>query len=99
MKTDMRKDASYDRFDIVEAWYAWLSDHHVGIVPDPPRSHPNWWQSYNRFSFMETKLSFKPRPNLSEETLTENERLIYDDICRRAGWCDCLTKKPEDQDG
>lgn len=99
MKTNMRKDSTFDRFDIVEAWYVWLCSHHCGIVHDPPRSHPNWWHSYNRLSFMESKLHFKPAPNLGEETLTDNAKEIYDDLCRRAGWCDCLDAKPEEEDG
>ena len=97
MKSDMLRESTFDRFDIVEAWYVWLCAHHVGIVSDPPRSHPNWWQSYNRLSFMESKLRFRPAPNLSLETLSENSRGVYDDLCRRAGWCDCLTK-PEETD-
>ena len=96
MKSKMWKTAEFNRFDVVEAWYLWLCCHHCGIVHDPPRSHPNWWQSYNRLSFMESKLHFKPRSDLSEETLTDNERLIYDDLCRRCGFCDCLTTELED---
>lgn len=82
--------ATLDRYDVVEAWYVWLCSHHCGIVHDPPRSYPDWWMSYNRLSFMETKLHFKPRLNLSEETLSENAKEIYDNLCRRCRYCDCV---------
>jgi hypothetical protein len=96
MKADPWKDAEFNRFDIVEAWYLWLCSHHCGIVHDPPRSHRDWWCSYNRLSFLESKLHFKPAPNLSLETLTDNAREIYDDLCRRLGSCDCLDTKKEE---
>lgn len=83
----------FDRFDIVEAWFVWLITHHVGIVPgsvDDPRGkrHKDYWQSYNRLSWMEKDLDFKPALDL--DTLTENGREIYDNLCRRCGFCDCL---------
>lgn len=86
---------TFDRFDIVEAWYVWLIGHHVGIVPGTAtdrrgRHHPDYWQSYNRLSWMEHDLGFKPRADLAPDTLTENGKAIYDNICRRAGWCQCL---------
>lgn len=79
---------TFDRFDIVEAWYVWLCLHHDG--KGYPRQDPRYWSSYGRMSTMESRLSFKPRSDLDIETLTENAREIYDNICRRAGWCDCL---------
>ncbi len=77
----------FDRFDIVEAYYVWLADHHCGVVH---ADSSKYWCSYNRLSLIPSKLKFKPRPNLSKETLTENGREIYDALCRRDGTCDCL---------
>ncbi len=89
---------TFDRFDIVEAWYVWLITHHCGVVSgsiDDPRGkrHGAYWQSYNRLSWMEKDLNFKPRGDLDVDTLTENGREIYDNLCRRLGYCDCLEKK------
>lgn len=78
----------FDRFDIVEAWYLWLCHHHDGKGYE--RSHPKWWSSYGRLSWMPSKLHYKPRSNLELESLNENEREIYNNLCRRAGWCQCL---------
>lgn len=85
---------SFNRFDIIEAWYIWLSHHHVGVVrgtKDDPRGkkHPDYWQSYNRLSWIESDFKFTPRPSLEYETLEENGQEIYRGICRRAKWCDC----------
>ena len=87
--------AEWNRHDIVEAWYLWLGTHHAGIVSgsreDPRgRRHPGYWQSYNRLSWLCKDLNFIPAPGLSLEGLTENGREIYDNLCRRAGWCQCL---------
>jgi hypothetical protein len=85
----------FDRFDIVEAYYVWLSLHHCGIVggtvDDPKgRRHPDYWRSYNRLSWLPVTLGFKPRPNLAPETLSENGQEIYRGLCERAGGtCDC----------
>ena len=78
----------FDRFDIVEAWYTWLASHHCGIVSG--KDHPDYWQSYNRLSTMESDLRFKPRYNLSEDTLSENSKEIYAALCQRCGFCDCV---------
>lgn len=80
-----------EHFDIVEAWFVWLCGHHCGIVSG--RDHKNWWMSYNRLSTEFNKLKFKPAPNLSYETMSEESREIYDNLCRRGGFCDCLSHK------
>lgn len=83
----------FDRFDIVDAWYVWLSSHHDG--KDYRRSDSRWWSSYSRFSTMEKRLGYRPAPSLSYDTLNENALEIYRNICRRAGWCDCLKENDE----
>lgn len=62
---------SFDRFDIVTAWYAWLSDNHAG----------QWSPEYARLSRM---LGYF-RPGYRDgtrESLSENARAIYDNIAR-----------------
>jgi len=99
MKSDMRRDADFSRFDVVEAWYVWLCTHHCGTVAsskgrgDRDPEITDWWCSYNRLSWLEMRLKFKPRPNLDYDTLEENGKLIHDDLCRRLGVCDCLKER------
>lgn len=59
----------FDRFDICEAYYLALTHCHGG----------QWSLEYARLC----KLSryFKPRASLSVETLSENARAIYDNVC------------------
>ena len=56
----------FDRFDIAEAYYLFFSHFHEG----------GGSKKYQRLSKMSRY--FKPRPNLSYETLEENGKLIYD---------------------
>lgn len=58
----------FDRFDILEAWYLYLSHTHDGQGSE----------AYARLSKMSTY--FSPRPSLSVHTLSENGRLIYDQL-------------------
>ena len=58
----------FDRFDIVEAYYLFFCHFHEG----------QWSDKYSRLSKMSRY--FKPRCNLSVETLTENGREIYDNL-------------------
>jgi hypothetical protein len=80
--------AEFNRWDIVEAWFVWLCANHCGLVYS--KDDKNWWHSYNRLSMIGVKLRFKPAPTLGIETLTENSRVIYDNLCERAKFCDCL---------
>lgn len=57
----------FDRFDIVEAHYLYYSHYHEG----------QWSDKYKRLCRILTKLRFKPRPNLSYHTLSENGQAIY----------------------
>lgn len=57
----------FDRFDICEAWYCWLSDNHGGMGS----------REYARLSRLRY---FKPSPMLCTERLSENAREIYDQI-------------------
>jgi hypothetical protein len=84
----MPSNAEFNRWDVVEAWFVWLCAHHCGVVHD--KSHKDWWFSYNRLSTMGARLKFRPAPNLTIETLTENAKVIYDNLCERAKFCDCL---------
>ena len=62
----------FDRFDIAEAWFLWLSEHHDG----------QYSARYARLSKLSR--SFSPRPSLSVSTLSENGRAIYDNISSEA---------------
>lgn len=64
---DFLPEPHFDRFDIVEAHYVFLSHYHEG----------GGSESYRRLSTMETRLRFRPRPDLSLDTLSENGRAIY----------------------
>lgn len=55
----------FDRFDIVEAYYLFFSHYHEG----------QFSKKYMRLSKIVNY--FKPRFNLSYETLTENGKAIY----------------------
>ena len=61
----------FDRFDICEAYYLAFSHCHNG----------QWSEEYSRMSNM--KKYFKPSPLLSVESLSENAKAIYDDVCSR----------------
>ena len=60
----------FDRIDIVEAHYLFLSHYHEGAGSE----------KYRRLSRILTRFGFRARPNLSVETLTENGRAIYDEL-------------------
>jgi hypothetical protein len=58
----------YDRFDIVEAYYAYLVDYHLG----------QYSKEYIRLC--KIRKYFKPNFNLHYDSLTKNGRLIYDNL-------------------
>jgi hypothetical protein len=58
----------FDRFDICEAWYLWLSHNHGG----------QWSEEYERLCRL-TEF-FSPSPLLNLDRLSENGRAIYDAI-------------------
>lgn len=60
----------FDRFDIVEAYWLWMLDFYNGVMC------PN----YARCCRLQTKFRFKPSPMLTYETLSENGKLIYDQL-------------------
>ncbi len=65
----------FDRFDVVEAWYVFLTQWHDG--------HGTGWASYGRLSRL--LQSFRPALSLdSEDDLSENGRLIYAQLVVRA---------------
>jgi hypothetical protein len=58
----------FDRFDICEAWYLWLSHNHGG----------QWSSEYERLcALLEW---FTPSPLLTLDRLSDNAREIYDAI-------------------
>ena len=66
----------FDRFDIAEAWYIFLTDWHDG--------HGTGWASYGRLSRLLGY--FKPGTHLYDESdLSENGRLIYTGLVARLG--------------
>ncbi len=64
----------FDRFDICEAYYIAYSENHGGQSS----------REYARLSSMARY--FMPRRSLSYDTLSDNARAIYDDLCERNGW-------------
>lgn len=61
----------FDRFDICEAYFLALMECHGG----------QWSKEYARLCRLMSY--FKPPPNLTTETLTENGREIYTNACIR----------------
>jgi hypothetical protein len=61
----------FDRFDIAEAYWCFFCDYHEG----------QWSKKYQRLSKMSRY--FKPRYDLSYETLEENGRAIYDALVEK----------------
>ena len=62
----------WNRFDIVEAYYIFFCDYHEG---QNSHMYKRMCKLYNH--------GFKPRHNLSYETLEENGREIYDELERK----------------
>ena len=62
----------FDRLDVAEAWHCWLSLNHGG----------QWSREYARLSKLTR--SFRPRPTLSVDTLTDNGRAIFDNIAAQS---------------
>lgn len=69
----------FDRFDIAQAYYWWLVNHHKG----------QFSREYERLS----KLSRSYRPGACENgpEPNSNTQEIYDELCRKSGSCDCLS--------
>ena len=61
----------FNRFDIIEAHYVFYSDYHSG----------QWSDFYKRLSRITGY--FKPRPNISYVTLSENSKDIYAALLER----------------
>lgn len=62
----------FDRFDICEAYYVFASLYHGG------QRCPiyGWFARFDR-------MRFRPSPMLSEETLSDNARAIFDSLVER----------------
>jgi hypothetical protein len=65
--TKQKRDAYYNKFDIVEAYYLFFSNYHEGQGSD----------KYRRLSKMSY---FKPRFSLTYKALSENSKNIYDNL-------------------
>lgn len=65
----------FDRFDICEAYYLFAAYYHGG----------QWSKEYRIFGRLH-KIGFRPSPVISEESLTENGREIYDNLIARHGY-------------
>lgn len=85
----------FDRFDIIEAWYLWLSYNHEGQTS----------VNYRRLCNMDTY--FSPRDSLSYETLSENAKEIYDNLsgntkpywrCEECGYENRTKAMPKDRE-
>jgi hypothetical protein len=59
----------FDRLDIITAWYLWLDHNHGG----------QWSDEYVRLCKICTY--FNPSPLLRYETLSDNAKVIYDNLC------------------
>jgi hypothetical protein len=68
--------ATFDRFDIKEAHFLFWSEHHSGQFSD----------GYIRMC--KALKNFKPAPGLCWETLSDNGKDIYRDLCKRE-WEQC----------
>lgn len=81
--------ATFDRFDIKEAHFLFWSEYHSGQFSD---GYIRMCKALN---------NFKPSPGLCWETLSDNGRDIYRDLCKRE-WKECeydsLTYLVEKQD-
>lgn len=69
--------AEYDRFDICEAHYCLESDWNISGVLQERKSNQRRKMSTG---FQLSRMNFKPRPDLSFGTLTDNGQAIYDEL-------------------
>lgn len=65
----------FDRFDVCEAYYMFATLYHGG----------QWSEEYRIFGRL-NRIKFRPRPNLSVETLDDNAREIFDALVARKGF-------------
>ena len=68
---------TFDRFDIVDAYYWWHVDHHAGQGPD----------SYARLCRIGGYYSPSILAGFQRGPATENAQEIYADLCRKNGCC------------
>lgn len=72
--------AVFDRFDICEAHYILESDYNVsGVLQERPSNIRRRMST----GFQLSRMGFKPAPNLSYESMTDNGRAIYDELVKR----------------
>ena len=63
---------AFNRFDICDAYYVYAANYHGGQYTD----------TYRIFGRLE-KIGYRPSSNLSEDSLEENARLIYDRLVEK----------------
>lgn len=73
---------NFDRFDICEAYACLEADYNVGGWL---RERPSNQRRREACAVQLHRMHFKPRPNLSTNTLEENAREIYDEAVIRLG--------------
>jgi hypothetical protein len=74
--------AQFDRFDICEAYLVMEWEWHVGGYL---RERPSNIRRGESTEVQLMRMKFKPAPNLCFETLSDNAKEIYFDLCRRYG--------------
>jgi hypothetical protein len=72
--------ATFDRFDVCEAYAVLESDYNLGGWL---QERPSNQRRREACSIQLERIQFVARPSLSYETLTENGRAIYDQAVRR----------------
>lgn len=74
--------AHFDRFDICEAYACLESNYNVGGWL---RERPSNRRRREACAVQLHRMQFRPRPDLSTDTLEENAREIYDAAVKRLG--------------
>lgn len=75
--------AHFDRYDICEAYAVMEWDWNLNGWLHERKTNQRRMQAT---SIQLARLGFKPRPNLQFETLEENGKAIYFDLCNRYGF-------------
>lgn len=77
--------AYFNKLDVCSAWYLWLSENHGG----------QWSEEYIRLCKVSSY--FHPGLLFKYETMSENAKEIYDDLCNKHGQENTYTVLDEEQ--